>query len=112
MYCLKCNSEYREGIEVCPECGSPLSESLPEEEVNIEFDPNEKAVILYNAADEFEADVIIAKLRAEGIYAYKKLKGIDGYNKILFGRTVLGVNVIVGEKSLEEAKNIIETDSL
>ena len=30
MWCPKCRYEYREGITVCPDCGTPLVESLEE----------------------------------------------------------------------------------
>ena len=46
----------------------------------------------------------ISKLKAEGIYAYKAYKGIDSYNKIFFGRTLLGIKIIVGEEESEEAR--------
>ncbi len=107
MYCTKCKSEYREGIDVCPECKCPLLEYIPENVEKYEPNINEKGIEIYNAADEFEADIIIAKLNAEGIYAYKMYKGIDSYNKILLGRTLLGIKVIVGEDNAEEAKIIL-----
>ena len=112
MYCNKCKSEYREGIEICPECGCPLIEYIPEEEKIGEPNLNEKGVEVYNAADEFEADIIVSKLKAEGIYAYKAYKGIDSYNKILLGRTLLGVKVIVGESNADEARNILSDGDL
>ena len=72
------------------------------------YNIEEKGVEIYTAADEFEANIIISKLMAEGIYAYKKYKGIDSYNRIIFGKTMLGVKVIVGESHLEEAEEILK----
>jgi len=30
-FCLSCRSEYRDGVDVCPECGAPLAAGLPDE---------------------------------------------------------------------------------
>ena len=111
MFCEKCKAEYRDGIKVCPVCNISLVDFTEEKNETV-FDPNEKACKLCSVADEFEAEIIISKLRSEGVYAYKKLKGIDGYNKILLGRTVLGVDIIVGEKSLEKAREITKSNAL
>lgn len=108
MFCPECKYEYRGGITVCPECGAELVETLAKPEPSPEFDPNERACILCTACDEFEADIIVAKLGAEGIYAYKKFQGSDSYNRIILGRTVLGVQIIVGSKSLAAAREILE----
>lgn len=108
MFCPYCEAEYREGIFVCPECEQELVEELEKPEP-ISFNPDEKICILCSAADEFEADIIIAKLRAEGIYASKKFRGSDAYNRIILGRTVLGVDIEVGESKLSEAKDIIKS---
>ena len=87
MFCPNCRAEYREGIAVCPECGINLIEELKDD-----INHNETPCLVYVAANEFEADVIIAKLKAEGI---------------VLGRTILGVDIIVAESDFESAKEIV-----
>lgn len=103
MFCPKCKGEFRDGIDVCPLCEVELTNMCKEDEP-------EKAVpcLLCTVTNEFEAEVIIAKLRAEGVYAFKKFNGADGYNRILLGRTVLGVDIIVEEKDFEKALEIVD----
>lgn len=111
MYCSLCKYEYRDGITVCPECGNGLTYVNPDakEKPNSEaFNPNEKPKLLCTAANEFEADIIIAKLKTEGIYGFKKFKATDGYGRIVLGRTVLGVEIIVAESDYQTALEIID----
>ena len=105
MFCPKCKYEYRDNIELCPDCNEMLVEKLADEK--IEFNPDEKVCVLITTADEFEADIIISKLRPEGIYACKQFRASDGYNRIVLGRTILGVDVLVAESDLENAAEII-----
>lgn len=105
MICPECNFEYRDGIDVCPECNCPLVETLPTEDVVYR---DAIPVFLCEAANDFEADVIISKLDSEGVFAFKKYQGSDGYNKIMLGITVLGVQIFVSEDDLEKAKEILD----
>ncbi|MEG1965757.1 MAG: hypothetical protein RR064_06370 [Oscillospiraceae bacterium] len=63
---------------------------------------------LIEAVDEYEADMIVANLKCEGVFAFKRYKGSDSYNKVFLGRTILGVDIFVGESDYEEALNIIK----
>ncbi len=107
MYCPKCKYEYRDGIELCPDCGCKLTEKENDRKKIIDY--KSKLCRIYTAADDFEADIIISKLESEGIFAMKKYKSTDGYNKILLGRTILGVEVFVADFDEEEALLVIKS---
>ncbi len=108
MTCPNCNYDYREGITVCPECGTALVEKDLANEPTKNAYPREKAMCAAVAADEIEAEIMIAKLRVENIYAFKKFRGSDSYNRILLGRAILGVEIMVAASDLETAKEILE----
>mgnify|MGYP002539646161 CR=1 FL=1 len=107
MICPKCHAEYREGFTHCPECDCDLvtkDQLSPEPEPR----PHEEPCRLCEAVDEFEAEIIIAKLRSEGIYAFKQFRGSDSYNRILLGRTILGVDIYVAQSQLRAAQEIMD----
>ncbi len=109
MFCPKCKYEYREDMTHCPDCEEPLVEKL--EEQTDRFNPEEKICTLTTVANEFEADIIISKLMPEGIYACKHFRGSDGYNRIVLGRTILGVDILVAESDFETASEIIAVEN-
>ena len=106
MYCPKCRSEYRKGFTRCSECGCPLVERLSADPVTDQREHAEPR-FLCEAANDFEAEIILSKLKAEGIFAFKRYRGSDSYNKILLGRAILGVEILVSEADFEEAQNIV-----
>jgi hypothetical protein len=57
MWCPKCRYEYREGITVCPDCGSPLVESL--EEYDKEQAEKEQANLAAQAELQHEAEELV-----------------------------------------------------
>lgn len=108
MFCPNCKDEYREGYTHCAQCGCPLVESLPARPEPVS-DGDWNPVFLCEAADDFEAELMLAKLRAEGIYAMKRYRGSDGYAKIVLGRTLLGVEILVATENLREAREILRS---
>ena len=105
MYCPKCKAEYREGYTQCAECGCPLTAAPPSPKEQVLSHP--EPALLCDAANDFEADIIVSKLAAEGIRAFKRYRGADSYNKILLGRTILGVEILVAANDFDEAQNVL-----
>lgn len=103
MFCPKCKSEYRDGYDRCPECNCRLVENLPEEQKYKTSEPS----FLCEASDDFEAEIILAKLKSDGIYAFKRYRGSDGYNMILLGRAILGIDIFVSSADLKTAQEIL-----
>ena len=60
MFCPRCKSEYREGIESCAECGVPLVSSLPPED-------GADLVPVFNTADAALLPIVKSALDAAGI---------------------------------------------
>lgn len=112
-WCPKCRNEYREGFESCSDCGVALVEELPEE---TEGNALEKAgedeadtpVFLVSAADNFEADIIEAKLEAYGVPVLKKHRETGGYLQVYMGASPFGLDLYVPSKLLDKAREILE----
>ncbi|MBO4846810.1 MAG: hypothetical protein J5525_10925 [Lachnospiraceae bacterium] len=74
-WCPICKNEYKEGYEVCADCGCKLMDSIGEE-MTAFFGP------------EKEADAIVNYLSENGIdYAYKKYNNSDGQYEVLIQKS-------------------------
>ena len=110
-YCPVCQTEYREGLTNCPDCGAelrpgPLPESAPLYDESVEAEP----VLLCRAADGAEVQVICAALREAGIAFYVQTSGPISGN---FAYTTDGVSpedstmVRVPGHKLAEAEQVL-----
>lgn len=64
-FCPACRTEYREGIESCPECGAELVAELPPEPEPV-WDPTEW-VTIEELGDEVEARILEGFLLEHGL---------------------------------------------
>ncbi len=63
---------------------------------------------IINVADLFEADTIISLLSSQGIIATKIAVGGGGYTTITGNYSTAGYDIMVDEKDINAAKEIIE----
>lgn len=64
-YCPECGGEYEPDVEICPDCGLVLVDTMPEE--NPDADPDANLVEVHIASGDIEALVIKGLLESEGI---------------------------------------------
>lgn len=65
--------------------------------------------LLITANDTIEANIIESKLKAAGIDTVKKYHEPGAYLTLVLGKTIMGVDIIVPEDKLDEAKAILES---
>ncbi len=107
MFCPECGAEYRDGYTFCNDCNCKLVENLFATSVQPQVDRGEP-VLLCVTADDFEAEIILSKLRGEGVFAQKRYRDTDSYNKIFMGKTILGVEIWVSALDFSNASEIID----
>ena len=64
-WCPKCKNEYRDGIDVCPDCDVELVDEQPEEEDEEYYEP--KPVVLMSVSDEEIGAKVVRYLRYNGL---------------------------------------------
>ncbi|TCT16998.1 putative signal transducing protein [Natranaerovirga pectinivora] len=112
-WCLKCKSEYEEGVEKCVDCMTMLSEDLVEnneETLNLQSITNKK--LLITVGDISEAHIIASLLSTYGIKTIYKHNGSGEYLQIAFAKTIYGIQIFVDELDYKEALEIINNNEL
>ena len=102
-YCPECRAEYLPGIKVCPDDGATLVASLPPE-----FSDEDEWTIVYTSMQDYEAEMIRARLEEDGILA-RVLSKVDHALGIRIGDLAV-VHVLVHNDDVEDARRIIAED--
>lgn len=104
MFCPKCKAEYREGFFICADCKVDLvSELPPEPEDSPGYPEYVNLVNIERYPSRHEAELAKGALSINGIDAFVQGGGKNGWNAPLES----GVQLLVQEKDVEEAKDIL-----
>lgn len=105
-YCHSCRYEFKDEIDVCPDCGIPLREDPPAPDKYKE----EKWVELYQVSSPIYAEMVKEVLDNEGIPNYLSYDFITSAF-IVRGSSLVGESgrLLVPEEFKEEAWNLISS---
>ena len=90
MWCNTCKAEFDAPDNICPTCQNAQTE----------------AVFLVAAANEIEAQIIIAKMEAADIPVLTKHRESGSYMKIYMGTSIFGMDLYVPAGAYEDAKEL------
>ena len=102
-------AEYEDRVEKCLDCGTPLVDGPAPKPAsdNEEQEPLPELEVIRTVMHTTEADLIKARLEAEGIPVF--LKNYETINANWFYANALGwIQVVVREQDAERAKQILE----
>jgi hypothetical protein len=101
--------EYREGLTNCPRCNAALLPGSPPARVDPEVVGAERLVPIASFAFEYQANVAIAFLASNGIFA---IVGADdcGRNDSILGAATGGLHVLVRESQAQEAAQLLRSE--
>jgi hypothetical protein len=103
-YCSNCGAAIGPDDAVCKSCGAELGEIIDDSTTS---DQNE-TVVIKNYGDEFKAELAKAKLEDAGIDCY--LSGDDAGHVYPFLTFTQGINLIVFQKDVELAEEILKEE--
>ena len=101
MFCPKCRLEYKEGITICPDCGSPLVKELTPE-------PKPKMRKLYEVFSTWktsEISFIQSLLEANRIQCFVENLYYPSMTPV--GSAAVPIKIMVEEKDKDKAKEIV-----
>ncbi len=75
-----------------------------------DFESKIKWVIVATVANSIEFEMVTGLLEMAQIPVVKKTYGVDSFSEVLFGMPISGMDVLVPEDRLEEAKQILNTN--
>ena len=109
-WCPKCGCEYEDGIEECVDCSLTLVDTKPEIPDPDEGYVDDEPAFLVTVRDSIEAGMVESQLKVYGIPVLRSFKESGGYMSVLMGDTVMGIDIYVPSKLLEQATEIISSD--
>ena len=78
------------------------------ENTNNDFKDLGEPVVLIEVENEFEADILISKLKCADIPSFKKHSELGAIAKVYWGQSNFSISVMVPSSLLDQAKEIIE----
>lgn len=101
--CPDCRYEYEPGITLCPDCGAPLVDALPEASRG----PHENDYVLLTKVGEQEASSLHSFLKSEGFHPILLLDQEGAVMRMYVGRSCFGAEIHVPKEELSEAKEAL-----
>jgi hypothetical protein len=105
-YCPRCGSEYRAGIEQCPDCKVGLVDKPPHDRALADEDV--ELAELFTAQNEVEAYAVKERLESAGIAAFLKSMENPYYDGLMVHMYGFWGKVYVKKDDLEKATRIVE----